>query len=537
MHDAAQQRDPERDRNGLVWYVEKPNQKFLFACGERYVWETLPPGTRIVEAPPSVPGLADPDAAIEAALEHPLGCDPLSAQLRPGMKVTIAFDDLSLPLPPMQRPDVRQRVIEIVLRKLAAAGIDDIHLIVATSLHRRMTKAELQHALGRRIVRAFYPHRLYNHDAENPDGIVALGKTEQGEVVELNRRAVESDLLIYVNINLVSMDGGNKSVPVGLGTYASLRFHHNVHSLMQSRSFMDPRHSYLHHSCDRMGRVVAEHVKIFTIETTLNGDMFPWFMTFLNKTEKHYTAFDRLSLHATRGFLDHSPLAVNRRLFQAIKSPYQLSGVHAGETNAVHAKTMEQVFKQHLVRVEGQADIVVMGLAHICPYNVNSIMNPILVMCLGLGYMFNFYRGRPLGRKGGVMIFLHPVEYKFNAVHHPSYIDFFEEVLTETQDSSVIEAKYEESYARNPRYLEAYRFGHAYHGVHPFYMWYWGTQGQRHFARVIFVNPTSPQAVRRMGFEAAPSLPAALEMARDTLGANASITYQRVPPISMCEVV
>jgi len=41
-------------------------------------------------------------------------------------------------------------------------------------------------------------------------------------VVAINRRAAESDLLIYVNINLVPMDGGHKSVGTGLANYASL---------------------------------------------------------------------------------------------------------------------------------------------------------------------------------------------------------------------------------------------------------------------------------------------------------------------------
>ena len=42
-----------------------------------------------------------------------------------------------------------------------------------------------------------------------------LGKTDHGEEVLLSRRAAESDLLIYLNINLVPMDGGHKSVAVG----------------------------------------------------------------------------------------------------------------------------------------------------------------------------------------------------------------------------------------------------------------------------------------------------------------------------------
>ena len=65
------------------------------------------------------------------------------------MKLTIAFDDISLPLPPMERPDIREMVIEEVLEMAAAAGVDDVEIIAALALHRRMTEAELRHA-GRR---------------------------------------------------------------------------------------------------------------------------------------------------------------------------------------------------------------------------------------------------------------------------------------------------------------------------------------------------------------------------------------------------
>ena len=101
-----------------------------------------------------------------------------------------------------------------------------------------------------------------------------LGETEQGEAVELNRRAAESDLLVYVNINLVTMDGGHKSVPIGLGTYRSLRAHHNVHTMRHSRSFMDPPSSELHRSARRQGELVEGAVPTFHVETTLNNDMY-----------------------------------------------------------------------------------------------------------------------------------------------------------------------------------------------------------------------------------------------------------------------
>ena len=41
---------------------------------------------------------------------------------------------------------------------------------------------------------AYWPDRLYNHDACDPDGMVTLGKTRHGEVVETNKRASDSDL-------------------------------------------------------------------------------------------------------------------------------------------------------------------------------------------------------------------------------------------------------------------------------------------------------------------------------------------------------
>jgi hypothetical protein len=132
--------------------------------------------------------------------------------------------------------------------------------------------------------------------------------------------------------------------------------------------------------------------------------------------------------------------------------------------------------------------VLVTGVPYVGPYNVNSIMNPILAMCMGLGYFFNMYRGRPLVRHGGVMILFHPLEREFHAVHHPSYIDFFDQVLAETTDPALIEQKYEEAYATDPWYVHLYRSSHAYHGVHPFYMWYWGAHGMDHCGDVIWVG-------------------------------------------------
>lgn len=528
-------------RPGFVLEVDRSTPPVMFHHGEQFRLERLPPGrSRVIYPAEPIEPLADIDGAIRDALLHPEGdCEPLPALLRPGMKLTIAFDDISLPLPPMKRPDARQRVIEAVLDLAAGAGVDDVHIIAALALHRRMTEAELRHALGDRIYDSFAPHGLlYNHDAEDPDNLATIGQTEQGEQVEINKRAAESDLIVYVNINLVAMDGGWKSTATGLSSYKSLRHHHNVHTMQHSRSFMDRHRSELHSSNWRMGKVLRDSgVKVFQIETTLNNNVFgtdgP--LAVLQKREWEWSARDRFTFLGIKKGLDRLPARQRRQIFHSWKAPHDITSVQAGEVEAVHELTTSNVYEQHLVPVQGQTDILTMGLPYICPYNVNSIMNPILVMCLGLGYFFNLYRGRPLVREGGVVIMSHPTPWEFHPVHHPSYIDFFEQVLADTTDPTQIENRYERQFAEDDWYRHLYRTSYAYHGVHPFYMWYWGVHGMTHAGRVIIVGGDT-RAVRRLGFMPASTLQDALEMATDVVGRDATITHIHNPPILMADV-
>jgi len=451
-------------RPGFVLDVDKSTPPILFHHGENFRLEKLPAGrSRVIYPAEPHPGIDDVDGAIRHALLNPLGeCEPLPALLHRGMKLTICFDDVSLPLPQMRRPDIRQRIIEAVLDLAAQAGVDDVHIIAALALHRRMTEHELRHVVGDRVYDAFAPNGLlYNHDAEDLDNLLLLGTTDRGEEVEINKRAAESDLVVYVNINLVSMDGGHKSTATGLASYRSIRHHHNVATMQKSKSFMDRHKSELHSSNWRMGEVIRKaDVKIFQIESTLNNDTFG---------------------------------------------------------------------------TEGQTDILTMGLPYICPYNVNSVMNPILVMCLGLGYFFNMYRGQPLVREGGVLILSHPTPWDFNPVHHPSYIDFFEQVLSETTDPLEIEQRFEKDFAEDEWYRHLYRTSYAYHGVHPFYMWYWGAHALQHLGRVIIVGG-DPAAVRRLGFRPASSLNDAFELAADVVGPSPTITHFHNPPLVMADV-
>src|SRR3954470_8019407 len=342
-------------RPGFVLEVDKRTPPLLLHSGESFRLQEFPLGSRVIYPPESLPGVPDVDEAIEQALLHPIDSEPLPSLLRAGMRLTIAFDDLSLPLPPMRKPDIRQRIIEHVLEHAARAGVDDVELIAANALHRRMTPDELKAIVGERVFRSFWPDSLVNFDAEDRQNLTHLGKTDKDEDVEISKRAAESDLLVYVNVNLVAMDGGWKSTAIGLASYNSLRHHHNSHTMVHSRSFMDPHRSQLHSSAWRMGRVLSEHVKVFQIETTLNNDAFPSQYGFLTKREWEWSLRDQaMFLGAKRG-IDLMPAKARRKLFQSMEAPYAVTGISAGAVEPVHDQTIARVHRSSSSRSTGRA--------------------------------------------------------------------------------------------------------------------------------------------------------------------------------------
>lgn len=526
------------DPEGLVRIVENGDGPLFLPSGERFVFAQVPVGTRVLYPRPPLPGFAKNKlrAEVERAIDNPIGMEPLRAHLKPGMKVTIAFDDISLSLPKQQSPDCRQVMLEVLLERLAAVGVTDVHLVVAVCLHRHMHDWEVKELVGPIIFGAHWHKRtLYNYDAEDKDDNVVLGNTDHGEIVEIHKRSATSDLLIYVNLNLVALNGGHKSVGVGLATYRCVRSNHNCDQQINSRSFNDPPRSKMHRTIDRIGRYVKKHVKIFHIETTVNTDTFPWFLGYMQTQESSWSFVDKFAARANKHFLDCTPLALNRKIFFSVKSPYLVTGVIAGDTEPVHEVTLKNLYKQQLIEIQGQSDIVVYPIPYVMPYSVHSIMNPILVYAMGLGYMFNFYRGQPILKQGGTAIFTHPLENKFDAVHHPSYIELFEN-LRQTRDPYEVDRRWSDELALNERYIDLYRHHNAYHGFHAISMWNWGCHGMQHCGQVIAVNPVGKDAAARLGWETAPTVEAAIAMGKSKHGTSATVSVVHSPPIGMWEV-
>jgi lactate racemase len=332
------------------------------------------------------------------------------------------------------------------------------------------------------------------------------------------------------------MDGGHKSVAVGLSGYRSLRAHHNPKVMRECYSYMDPESSALATSVQRMGRLTNKRLNVFTIETTINNRMFDRPLEFLAKNEDDLTSSEKSALRALRFTLSKLPQPARQAIFQRVPSPYGVTGVFAGETEAVHVHTMKRSYEQYLVPVVGQADILITGIPYISPYNVNSFLNPLLVQVMADGYLFNLYKGVPMVKKGGTMIIMHPCTDQFDNEHHAPYIEFVHRLLPETRDAMELHKRYEPIFAKNPAYIEMYRAGHAYHPTHPFFMWYWGEAGRQHLGRMIVVGADNEYIPTLMGWETARSMDEALRMAKTTAPPRPEILALHSPPILMAEM-
>jgi len=457
----------------------------------------FPERTRILRPPEPLPPLKNPEQAIREALASPIDHEPLSKSVGPKAKVTIAFDDPCMPMVPMKPLDFREMAITLLLEELDKLGVpkQNIRLICANALHRKWTRRELATILGTKITQTLGPSHLYCHDAEDPENLLFLGETDRGFEVEVNRAVVESDLFIYVNITNSAMNGGWKSVVVGLSSFRSIRHHHRPFPGASGKSVMDHKRSSFQKLLGEMGVLVDRELekrgrRILSLESVLN------------------TAI-----------------------------PPELIAVFAGHPVKTHEETLKVIDRQQVLPVQGQSDVMVYGLSNqMDHYSKLSTINPILVRNLGLSYSFGLYHNRPVVREGGILILAHPCPPTFHPLHQPSYKALFEEVLPQLQDPYEIWDVYSEDYAHRPEFVHKYRYGYAYHGSHPLILWGQGAFPLRHVSQVFLAGATDAETAQLLGFVPFASVEEAIEEAENSLGKDCSITYQPMPPFYIAKV-
>src|SRR5438045_9722007 len=145
------------------------------------------------------------------------------------------------------------------------------------------------------------------------------------------------------------MDGGHKSVAVGLCDYESLRAHHDPQTIRESDSYMDPARSQLNHKVVRLGKIVDKELNVFHIETAINNRMYKGDMDFLLKNEDDFTAFDRMKFEAMRYTMAKLPRTARRKLLHSRPAQYEMTARYAGKTAPAHAKIIQKGLQEYTI--------------------------------------------------------------------------------------------------------------------------------------------------------------------------------------------
>jgi nickel-dependent lactate racemase len=204
-----------------------------FAFGRDGLLLDLPPPFRyeVLEARSASP-LAQPGAAIELALDAPIGCGSLVALAKNKKSASISVCDITRPVPNWQ-------ILPNILQRLETAGIprDGITIVIATGLHRPATDAEITEICGEFVARNY---RVVNHHARELGEHRFLGTTKSGTPVSIDERFVAAELHITIGFIephlMLGFSGGRKLIAPGLAAEATIKVLHSPKFMRDERA-------------------------------------------------------------------------------------------------------------------------------------------------------------------------------------------------------------------------------------------------------------------------------------------------------------
>lgn len=204
-----------------------------FAFGKTGLTVELPEGFRyrVLEARSAQP-LEDPAAALENALDAPIGAPPLAALAKGKRSAAISVCDITRPAP-------NRQVLPPLLRRLEAAGVprEGIAILIATGLHRPATEAEIREIVGEEIAATY---QVANHNARQLAEHRHLGSTASGTPVYIDERFVAADLHITLGFIephlMLGFSGGRKLIAPGLAAQETIKVLHSPRFMRDARA-------------------------------------------------------------------------------------------------------------------------------------------------------------------------------------------------------------------------------------------------------------------------------------------------------------
>ncbi|MFQ5712275.1 MAG: nickel-dependent lactate racemase [Candidatus Geothermarchaeales archaeon] len=177
----------------------------------------------IAEPPFGVP-VEDEQRSIRQAITKAIHEGELSTTLKPTDKVTIAVTDSTRPTP-------NSKILPILLDELGNFGVKDenVAVIIATGMHEPDSLEEMRRNVGEEALRRV---KVVNHNPDDREHLVSLGRTELGTEMEVNKLFADADVRVTTGTigpcMLVGWSGGGKTVMPGVSSRRSIDQNHTL---------------------------------------------------------------------------------------------------------------------------------------------------------------------------------------------------------------------------------------------------------------------------------------------------------------------
>ena len=445
-----------------------------FEYGHGFMKAELPDNTDIfipgetVADPPHIPE----ELLVEKTLysiRHPIGMEPISKQVKAGSKVTIIFPDR---VKGGEQPTSHRKIsIKLILKELYDAGVkkEDILLICSNGLHRKNTEKEIRGVLGDELFFEFiHTGQIINHDSEDYEHLVDLGKTPQGDPVIMNKYVYDADFAVLIGHTQGNpyggYSGGYKHCATGITHWRSIASHH-VPKVMHREDFVPVNNSSaMRHKFDEIGSYMEKCM----------GKKF---------------------------FCCDAVLDTKSRQIE----------INSGSADGVQEKAWVMGNQRTYVPfAEKKYDVIVFGMPQFFHYGDGMGTNPIMLM---QALSAQVIRHKRIMSDNCVFICSSTCNGYFNERLWPYLPELFE-LFKEEGNTLVDLNRYGEYFATNEEYIRKYRFANAFHPFHGFSMISCGHLAEKHTSAIYLVGAEKPGYARAMGLKTRETFEEALKDAR-----------------------
>jgi nickel-dependent lactate racemase len=199
--------------------------RIQLAYGQGYLPLDSPEASTTVIQPAHSPGFPDERGEVVRALNRPINAPPLRESIQPHDRICIVFTDITRATP-------NRRLIPWLLEYLSFVSRDRITLLNGLGTHRPNTDAELKELLTPEVVERY---RVLNHEPENPETLVQVGKTHDGTPALLNRHVMEANVRIITGFIephfFAGFSGGPKGIMPGVAGLQTVMSNHGARNI------------------------------------------------------------------------------------------------------------------------------------------------------------------------------------------------------------------------------------------------------------------------------------------------------------------